>query len=312
VKQHDNLFREMVSDPVAQRDFVRVCLPDLAERIKLDTVTAIDATFTGGKQADLLVSMHDRTGREHLVYMLVEHKSYSDRPVAIQLYRYLGAIWQQQWIHRDTEERGPLPLIHPVVFYHGKAPWTAPLKLSGLHGSADHDPEPYITDLVYRLVDLSTIEPEQLQLPARTLAYLITLRHVLRPFSPLEARMILQLIMDPTVKRSIRERLLTYLVDNTGDKNTDVLLTEWESGGYTIEGGDIMTMAQELMRRGEEKGVQKGREVGREEATQRVARKMLDKGADLEFVLETTGLTAEQVSALVNSENKNKGPASPS
>jgi predicted transposase/invertase (TIGR01784 family) len=90
------------------------------------------------------------------------------------------------------------------------------------------------------------------------------------------------------------------------------LLTEWESGGYTIEGGDIMTMAQELMRRGEEKGVQKGREVGREEATQRVARKMLDKGADLEFVLETTGLTAEQVSALVNSENKNKGPASPS
>ncbi|TVR66189.1 MAG: Rpn family recombination-promoting nuclease/putative transposase [Spirochaetaceae bacterium] len=305
MKQHDNLFREMVSDPVAQRDMVRICLPDLAERIKLDTITTIDASFTGGKQADLLVSMRDHGDREHLVYMLVEHKSYHDRLVAVQLLRYSAEIWQL-W-KRNGDERGPLPRIYPVVLYHGKTPWTAPLKLSGLHGSADDDPEPHITDLVYRLVDLSTIEPEQLQLPARTLAYLITLRHVLRPFSPLEARMILQLIMDPTVERSIRERLLTYLVDNTGDKNTDVLLTEWESGGYTIEGGDIMTMAQELMRRGEVKG----REAGREEATQHVARKMLDKGADLEFVLETTGLTAEQVSALVNSENKNKEPASP-
>jgi predicted transposase YdaD len=321
VKHHDELFREMVSDPMARRDMVRICLPDLVAYIELDSVTAIDATFTGGKQADLLVSMYDRTGRERLVYVLVEHKSYHDPLVAVQLYRYLGAIWQQQWINRESEARGPLPKIHPVVFYHGAAPWTAPLELTGLHRTRDsdrgrshdhrpdhergagpesdpsHNPEPFITDLVYRVVDLRTIEPEQLRVAARTLAYMITLRHVLRPFSRSVARMILRFIMAPGVERSTQERLLKYLVETTRDKNTDTLMTEWEAAGYTVEGGDIMTMAQELMRRGEVKG----REEGRSE----VARKMLERGVAIGFVAETTGLTEDQIAALKNENTKN-------
>jgi hypothetical protein len=42
-------------------------MPDLARRIEMRTVRAVDATFTGGKQADLLLSMTDGTGGRHLV-----------------------------------------------------------------------------------------------------------------------------------------------------------------------------------------------------------------------------------------------------
>ncbi len=59
-----------------------------------------------------------------------------------------------------------------------------------------------------------------------------------------------------------------------------------------------MTVAQELRRQGEEKGRKDGREEGREEATHDVACRMLEKGATVDFVVETTGLTAEQVVAL--------------
>ncbi len=198
-------------------------------------------------------------------------------------------------------------MIHPVVLYHGETPWTTPLELTGQHGSAITNlhgatTDPFVTDLVYRLVDLRTIEPERLRVATRTLAYLITLRHVLRPFNPPVARMILRTIMNRSIEPTIRERLLKYLVDNTQDENTDTLLTEWERAGYTTRGGDIMTMAQELMRRGEVLG----REEGREEATHDVARRMLEKGATVDFVVETTGLTAEQVSALLNGENKKR------
>ena len=307
MKPHDDLFREMVSDPAAQRDMVQICLPDLAERIDLDTVAPVEATFTGGKQADLLVSMKDHRGRERLVYMLMEHKSYHDRLVAVQLYRYLGEIWQQQWIHRESKARGPLPVIHPVVIYHGAAPWTAPLELTGLHhigdpdAGPDPDVEPFITDLAYRLVDLRTIRPERLRIATRTLAYMITLRHVLRPFSTPVAHKILKIITAPNVKPAVRERLLQYLVDNTREQNTDVLMTEWKRVGYTVEGGkDIMTMAQELMRRGKVEG----HKEGHKEATNDVARRMLEKGAAPDFVIETTGLTAAQVAALQNGKKK--------
>ena len=315
MKPHDDLFREMVSDPAAQRDMIQICLPDLAARIDLDTVTPVDATFTGGKQADLLVSMRDNRGGEHLVYMLVEHKSYHDPLVAVQLYRYLGAIWQQQWIHRESKARGPLPVIHPVVLYHGAAPWTAPLELTGLHRTGDPDAgldpdtEPFITDLTYRLVDLRTIQPERLRIATRTLAYMIILRHVLRLFRKPVAYKILTIITAPEVKPAVRERLLQYLVDNTGEQNTDVLMTEWKRVGYTVEGGmDIMTMAQELMRRGtvegHKEGHKEGFKEGLKEATNDVARRMLEKGISVDLIIETTGLTAAQVAALQNGKKK--------
>ncbi len=242
MKPHDELFREMVSDPAAQRDMVRICLPDLVARIDLDTVIPVDATFTGGKQADLLLSMRDRGGQEHLVYMLVEHKSYHDPLVAVQLYRYLGAIWQQQWIHRESKTRGPLPVIHPVVIYHGLAPWTAPLTLTGLHGTGDSDrvPDddtPYITDLVYRLMDLRTIQPERLRIATRTLAYLITFRHVFRRLEQPAARRLVETLGTLPIGAQTRIRLFQYLLFNMPDENTKMLVTELEEREYTMEGG---------------------------------------------------------------------------
>ena len=324
MKPHDDLFREMVSDPAAQRDMVQICLPDLAARIAMDTVTPVEATFTGGKQADLLVSMRDHRGREHLVYMLVEHKSYHDPLVAVlvatplrarrcthmhpvQLYRYLGEIWQQQWIHRESKVRGPLPVIHPVVLYHGAAPWTAPLELTGLHRADDHaaglgaKTSPYITDLVYRLVDLRTIQPERLRIATRTLAFLITLRYVFHRLEQPTARRLVAMLGTLPIGAKTRFRLFEYLLFNMPDENTGLLVTELKAREYTMEGGAaIMTVAQELRRQGREEGL----DEGRKEATHDVARQMLEKGAAPDFVIETTGLTAEQVAALQNGKKK--------
>lgn len=303
MKPHDDLFREMVSDPAAQRDMVRICLPDIAARTDLDTVTAVDATFTGGKQADLLLSMHDYRGNEHLVYMLVEHKSYHDPLVAVQLYRYLGEIWQQQWIRVKPEARGPLPVIHPVVLYHGVAPWTAPLELTGLHRADEHaagfgtKTAPFITDLAYRLVDLQTIQPERLRVATRTLAFLITMRHVFHRLEQPTARRLIETLGTLPIGVTTRIRLFEYLLFNMPEENTGLLVTELEEQEYTMEGGvAIMTVAQELMRRGEVKG--------REEATHDVARRMLAIGIPVDQIIETTGLTAEQVAALRNGKTK--------
>ncbi len=314
MKPHDEIFREMVSDPEAQRDMIRVCLPDLAGRIDLDSVTAVDATFTGGKQADLLLSMRERgdgerRGRKHLVYMLVEHKSYHDPLVPTQLFRYMGAIWHQQWELRESNLRGPLPLIHPVVLYHGERPWTTPLELTGQHEAGDSDTVPFVTDLVYRLVDLSTIEPERLRVATRTLAYLITLRHVFRRLEQPTARQLVETLGMLSIGAKTRIRLFEYLLFSMPDENTELLVTELEEREYTMEGGEaIMTVAQELRRQGREEGLRYGREEGlkdgREEATHEVARRMLAKGATVDFVVETTGLTAEQVAALRNDEKE--------
>lgn len=73
------------------------------------------------------------------------------------------------------------------------------------------------------------------------------------------------------------------------DANTGLLVMELEAREYTTEGVTaILTVAQELRRQ------------GREEATHDVARGMLEKGATIDFIVETTGLTAAEVAALRN------------
>ena len=230
MKPHDELFREMVSEPEAQRDMIRICLPDLARRIDLDTVTAIDATM-----------------------------------------------------------------------------------LTGLHEAGDSDTVPFTTDLVYRLVDLRTIEPERLRLATRTLAFLITLRHVFRRLKHPTARRLVETLGTLPIGVKTRIRLFEYLLFNMPKENTGLLVTELEEREYTMEGGEaIMTVAQELRRQGREEGLKDGREEGlkdgreegREEATHDVARKMLEKGISIALIIETTGLTAKQVAALQNGESK--------
>ena len=65
---------------------------------------------------------------------LIEHKSYVDYDVAMQLLRYMVCIWYDRakdrdhpQEHRNKEFRYP-PVI-PIVYYEGKQEWTAGLQL---------------------------------------------------------------------------------------------------------------------------------------------------------------------------------------
>jgi hypothetical protein len=227
----------------------------------------------------------------------------------------MGEIWQQYWVHREGKKRGELPVIHPVVLYHGPRQWTAPLQLTGLHRPRDATttamPTRYPAELEYRLVDLWLLKPLRLKARARTLAFLITLRHALRPLTGDNARWLVRTLGTLPVSVKTRVRLLEYLLRSMPETNTDNLVTAVKEAEYTMEGGAaIMTIAQELERRGREKGrdegreegVKKGREEGvkkgREETARTVARNLLDRDLSVELIVETTGLTREQVTEL--------------
>ena len=65
-----------------------------------------------------------------LVYMLMEHQSWPDWLMSRRIYRYCDRIWGH-W-ERDHEGCRELPLIIPMVLYHGEGPWSAPRELHGL------------------------------------------------------------------------------------------------------------------------------------------------------------------------------------
>ena len=123
----------------------------------------------------------NRTSSKILVYILFEHKSQAEHFTLLQLYRYMGEIWGRYTGEKssgDTEQKlkpaakrkhEPLPQIIPIIIYHGKDPWSAPLRFSEFFGSAARfaatGPElcPLLVD-VHR-IDESLVE--RLSLPTR-------------------------------------------------------------------------------------------------------------------------------------------------
>ena len=154
---HDTFFRETMSHKEVAADFLANYLPaKVLRHIKLDTLTITKDSFVDEKQAehysDLLYQVMLSTGLPGFVYFLFEHKSYPDRFVVLQLLRYLVEIWE---LHRKQHPKAKtLPLIIPIVVYHGKPKGQA-VRLSELVDSPDPDLSAYVPNFDLAFYDFS-------------------------------------------------------------------------------------------------------------------------------------------------------------
>ncbi|WNG33670.1 Rpn family recombination-promoting nuclease/putative transposase [Archangium minus] len=82
-------------------------------------------------ESDLLFSARLRTGRSLLLYVLLEHQSTVDRWMALRMLRYV--VRQVERWRQEHPERSLLPVIIPLVMYHGpEGAWTAPRRVEDL------------------------------------------------------------------------------------------------------------------------------------------------------------------------------------
>ena len=312
MKPHDSLFRKIATDAQVQQDLIEIAMPDMAPLIRMDSLDAVPDSFTKGAQADLLLTAIDTMGSPHLIYFLVEHKSYVDRNVAVQLWGYVAEIWKR-WVEQEKgvdslalprERSSPrvLPRIHPIVLYHGVDPWTIPTKLSKLHAKIEGAES---AELEYRLIDIPQMEPARDRLHALTFAFFIVLKHTRQIMTKWLAQEVLTAIADERIGGPMQEVLFKYVAQQTPEENKEILLETTKKMQYYSEGGrNAMTMAESLVEDGRKVGLKVGLEKGREENMRNVVRAMLKEGADQEFVQRVTGLTAEEIAALLAEKNE--------
>ena len=138
-------------------DFLANYLPaSVLEHVKLDTLAITKDTFVDKKQtahySDLLYQMKLSGNRPGFVYFLFEHKSYQDRFVRLQLLRYMVEIWALYLKqHKKTKT---LPLIIPIVIYHGKPKGKA-VRLMDLIDLPDPCLAAYVPDFDLAFYDFS-------------------------------------------------------------------------------------------------------------------------------------------------------------
>jgi len=255
IQPHDSFFKQIFSNPKRVRTLLDIFAKDVAKSI--NSISLVNTEKFSSKSQkfmlDLLFSCKVKD-QDAYIRIVLEHKSYLDKELPIQLSYYNSAIWEEA-----IKEKEYYPPIINIVFYHGKGEWNIPTSLPVLE---DQNLEKYVSKLNYILIDLNKISDEDIISKTHqdlcTQWAMLTMKHI---FDSIESFMrVLELIADYIKSQEHIEKshciflTLDYIVSvKDNPEEVENILKE-------LTGGDekVMTLTEKWMMEGLQKGLQKG------------------------------------------------------
>ena len=262
---HDKLFKQIWSDRETAADFLANYLPgDISGLMDLKTLEICKDSFVDKHLkeyfSDLLykVSFGDQSG---YVYMLFEHKSYPQKITALQLLSYICRIWK---LH--IKQQGlPLPVIIPLVIYHGRKEWNGSTSLLHLMASTDKRLMGYIPDFSFILFDLSKYSDNQIKGAVLSRVGVLLLKYVFTPGYEEKLPEILGLLKALLEKQTglqYIEIIIRYIL-RTAENMTATNLKKMVEDNLSVDKGEmIMTLAEKFIQEGIQQGIQQGVQQG--------------------------------------------------
>jgi len=267
---HDRFFARIFSEKQNAVDFLSHYLPpQVLELLDLDSVEIAKDSFVDEELGETLSDMLYRVriaGNPAYVYLLFEHKSYPDPLIGFQLLKYMAGIWD---LHLKQHGGKTLPLIIPLLIYHGVRKWKGGESFGRLVPCASEALTAYIPNFRFLLHDLSGYTDEEIRGEVLLRVTLLVLKHVFRGdlFGKLES--MLGLFDELGKKQSgieYIEVVIRYLAEGARKLSREDLL---KIISRIPEGDKLMpTIAQQWKEEGRQEGLRKGLREGRQEGLQ--------------------------------------------
>ncbi len=125
---HDVGFKTFFQDKELVRDFINHYIPDEIKSYLDLSVIEIDISGFVAEEfkefrTDVVVRVQLKNSDQMAdLYFLFEHKSYPDRYARLQALHYSVQKWMN--LYRRNKLGGYLPIVIPVIIYHGVSEWT--------------------------------------------------------------------------------------------------------------------------------------------------------------------------------------------
>ncbi|HSK75299.1 MAG TPA: Rpn family recombination-promoting nuclease/putative transposase [Thermoanaerobaculia bacterium] len=261
--EHDRGYKLLFSHPRLVEELIRGFLPGpWLEGLHFSTLQKV----SGSVITDDLRERHDDViwkirwkdgGEQRWIYLLLELQSTPDRFMAVRMLTYEGLLLQELIREKKLEPGDLLPLILPVVFYHGKPPWHPSLDLARLFAPAPEEIKRHLPQLRYRLLDVNRLPLHEPALRGNLVAALLRLEIA-------EAREAAARVRELDLLIPAEEKELRRIVDIWLDR----LLRRFPFSAIISKGKITLgsaTMLEETVREWGQKMRQEGRLEGRRE-----------------------------------------------
>ncbi len=265
---HDKFFKEIFGKPEIAADFVRNYLPPaIVNSLDLASLEVQKESFMDEKLeesfADLIYRVRLKKSQETaFVCLLFEHKSNPDKWVALQILSYLLKFWERL----KAQKAKTLPLIFPVLFYHGEAKWKYSPSFSALFDQRDLTEDArgewqrYAPNFSYYLCDLSALEDAEIRGQAVVRAMLLMMKNIHRLHEEPHLLNVWQAfgkLVNQNAVQYIRVMLQYASAANKVLTLSDV--SQSIKRVFAKQGETIMApFAQELIQKGLQQGLQQG------------------------------------------------------
>jgi predicted transposase/invertase (TIGR01784 family) len=211
--------------------------------------------------SDVVATVQLTDGQPADIYILFEHKSGPDILVRIQVLKYMVQKWFK-WIKDRNLFEGYLPIVIPVVVYHGRQKWKYSQEFIDLFRLPSADFLPYVPQFRHILNDISHMDENAFRESVDVQVFLMLLKYIFHPDLNQKLPEIMSLLHELKDKDRITEYLpiiIRYIL-KAGKVSVDEIKKAVKSlpkGEETVE-----TTADQLIQEGIKRGIQIGESKG--------------------------------------------------
>ncbi|WP_027369829.1 Rpn family recombination-promoting nuclease/putative transposase [Desulfovermiculus halophilus] len=291
---HDRFFKQIFNRPENVRDFIITYLPaEIVAHLDLESLEVVSGNYVeadlGEYFSDVVVKTRVTQGSPADLYFLFEHKSGPERYARVQVLQYMASRWYAQV--RDGQS-GPLPLIIPVVIYHGTRTWSFSLGFEDLFDPPSSEYLPYIPNFEHILHDISHLNEDEIKGTIVLQAVQLLLKYIQSPELRDQLPRIVELLGSLAEKELVTEYLqvvLEYVFQASEHVDASDVREAFEK---LPQGEELMpTIADKLRQEGMQQGMQQGIQQGMQQGELQGKRIILLKQMQRKFSL-TSGEVA--------------------
>lgn len=292
ISPHDRYFRSAMADLRVAKDFFYHHLPEkIRNKIDLNSLKLRKESYIDKQLklniTDILYSVNVQQ-KSGYIYLLVEHQSTADVLMPFRMLKYIFAIMDQ---HLKGSKDKILPLVIPMVFYHGQPRYPHSTNILDLFAENKQLAEEIVFK-PFQLIDMSNVSDEEIRQRQWCGIMEFVTKHIFaRDFLPHLYRIKSNLkLLDQWEGNDyiVKTMFYAYTSGNISDEKAFVEVIREALSPKT--GEEIMTLAELHTQRGRQEGIK----VGKKE----VAYNLLHRGYSVAQVAEITGLSGQEIANL--------------
>ena len=293
---HDKIFRKILDDKEEAIKFINKTLK-LENKITKEKIEKYNSSFVSenlrNEELDIIYKIKGKN-----IFFLIEHQTKIDYRMPLRILEYEIEIIKSAIEVKEVERKEyKYPLVIAIVLYTGRRKWNAKTyikevqeNLKGYKG---------IEFARYNLVDVNDYSEEELLKEKSFIskAMLIEKSRYTNSLSKNLEKIIEEMNKEKSYTKYQKNLLITIinltLREKLDEKEVIEMIRKLREGG-----GDNMLAVLDMIREENERLIARGERKGIKKSKKEIAKNMIKRGTDIEFIKDVTGLTNEEIEKL--------------